>query len=1184
MIAIRQKIDGIEFPFYGLSLKSYEANLALMGDRSISGEINTRQEVSEEEWMTAFVKFHGEEWYAMRPPERSKTSKQREYKYIINFYPESEKLKWVKFLDYVPGTSVKTETGLSIVSFHGNIQEFAGRLQANLDRLGQVWSVVLAPGLSEDFKQVDIDDAYIWDALRQVYDIFGVKYRFLGRTIYIGITQEVISNEFAYGKGNGLYSINRTPTDDKIISVIRGVGSDKNVPYNYYQSNARDGAFLNPDGSPKITRLAYNVQPKIFAQGSITPLVEIGTKDYYQDDAIVNQGIISEEYVIFDGSDGKEEIYPTIRGVEYNGLRIDKLRAIGEIGSSEVDKEGKAINPTFDVELNPLGFDIGSRLSSKGKAIISMLTGACSGCDFEIVKINGEEAVRKSMIVTPKSDTILWVDYNMGNDHIPGSSGFPKFDFKWQTESLKMRFPAQKYANGSEIWNWENEDEAQPYTMTVKIDWRLQLHQMFPLNDSTGAPIVYDPLKFIPAIVWDSELEEHKTIGYYRSQEIPSWSKTYTLQSGVKLDMSGQEMWPEYEITFEDAGYAGIWELIPTMSVTFSPVSGTMPSIFNNTGIYLETNYMTSFCEEYLNPGQGDIITDPDTSISVTLKKSMNDFDVLLPNDLIVPMPGDEFVLLNIDLPDSYIIAAENRVEAGLLDILNKNNFQKYNYTLEIDSKLINETAGLKDKLILGNKIKLAELSEALDINSISIKRNANQLFDTYEVDISPTSLRLSSTQKLSDKIDKIGLSSSFGIRYLTALARDNQSMSFAANAPSTGNIITSSDHNSLQGIQGGSNTQRYHLTQVQWEYIRKLIEHLKFTDDDTALYSTIEFYSEDGVSAYGIGTGSGGGGGGGYDMITDWSQYATGKETNVVSAQLLYADHLALDSKAPASHNHDSLYLKLSGGTLTGTLVGTNATFSSYVNALGFALGAYAPYGYRFYQNDSSFAFGMYGESGIYKLQAAYQGTNSYTDFTRGFRVFNTTDNYEEFYTGKGRIELTRAMNSSSELYSFDNGIKLDKAVLSFYQLSSTNGYARVLDIGAFGRTDGGYYGSNAESIIRFMYNTTASYSGGVEAARFWRGSFLLGFTGANYLDYKLAVNGGAYISGNTIIGGNFYGYGIGSFSGMVLGASFKTGNWKIIPISTTQLQIQYNDVMMAKLDSAGNILATGNITAYAV
>lgn len=278
------------------------------------------------------------------------------------------------------------------------------------------------------------------------------------------------------------------------------------------------------------------------------------------------------------------------------------------------------------------------------------------------------------------------------------------------------------------------------------------------------------------------------------------------------------------------------------------------------------------------------------------------------------------------------------------------------------------------------------------------------------------------------------------------------------------------------------------------------------------------------------------------------------------------------------------STYLPLSGGTLTGSLVGTNAAFSSYVNALGFALGAYAPYGYRFYQHDSSFAFGMHGESGIYKLQAAYQGTNSYTDFTRGFRVFNTTDNYEEFYTGKGRIELTRVMNSSSEFSSFDNGIKLDKAVLSFYQLSSTNGYARVLDIGAFGRTDSGYYGSSAESIIRFLYNTTAYYSGGVEAARFWRGSFLLGFTGANYLDYKLAVNGGAYISGNTSIDGNFYGGGIGSFSGMVLGASFKSGNWKIIPISTTQLQIQYNDVMMAKLDSAGNITATGGVTAFAV
>lgn len=525
------------------------------------------------------------------------------------------------------------------------------------------------------------------------------------------------------------------------------------------------------------------------------------------------------------------------------------------------------------------------------------------------------------------------------------------------------------------------------------------------------------------------------------------------------------------------------------------------------------------------------------------------------------------------------------------------------------------------------------------------------------------------------------------------------------------------------------------------------LLEWFEWDEVNQAIKVKYPLYSIADLSAFGIGSIGGGGGGVSYDMITDWDQYNVDRENNVVSARLIYLDHIELQNKVDINHNHDSKYLQLIGGTvtgdlilknarinntliyspiasddilnirryeqnhtilnimappqqawgkakeatlalvrgdgneyfldlynmdygnidagnnldygnpimglrmqkratgvytpfkfeygdgtnvlpimqllphtssgstnnsfvsitnrltigygnesktqalavngaidLTGTLTGTNATFSSYVNALGFALGAYAPYGYRFYQNDSSFAFGMYGESGIYKLQAAYQGTNSYTDFTRGFRVFNTTDNYEEFYTGKGRLELTRAMNSSSEFYSFDNGIKLDKAVLSFYQLSSTNGYARVLDIGAFGRTDYGYYGNNAESIIRFLYNTTGAYSGGVEAARFWRGSFQLGFTGDDNLSYKLAVNGNSYISGSTIIGGNFYGYGIGSFSGMVLGTSFKTGNWEIIPISTTQLQLQFNGVMVAKLDSAGNILATGNVTAYAI
>ena len=49
------------------------------------------------------------------------------------------------------------------------------------------------------------------------------------------------------------------------------------------------------------------------------------------------------------------------------------------------------------------------------------------------------------------------------------------------------------------------------------------------------------------------------------------------------------------------------------------------------------------------------------------------------------------------------------------------------------------------------------------------------------------------------------------------------------------------------------------HLSAEERTYFNKLKLYLKIADDNTSMYSTLNFYSESGVSAFGIGSGGGG-------------------------------------------------------------------------------------------------------------------------------------------------------------------------------------------------------------------------------------------------------------------------------------------------------------------------------------
>lgn len=86
---------------------------------------------------------------------------------------------------------------------------------------------------------IQVDKVSIWEGLSHVKQYFGLNFitnvNTYGRNVVIGAAAKHTENTFTYGKGNGLHQIERiADADQLIVTKLYAYGSDKNLPYHYY--------------------------------------------------------------------------------------------------------------------------------------------------------------------------------------------------------------------------------------------------------------------------------------------------------------------------------------------------------------------------------------------------------------------------------------------------------------------------------------------------------------------------------------------------------------------------------------------------------------------------------------------------------------------------------------------------------------------------------------------------------------------------------------------------------------------------------------------------------------------------------------------------------------------------------------------------------------------------------------
>ncbi len=380
------------------TLKSLEYNGTWMGACFVTSTLKSAVPILFE--IGDYVMYRGEKFEINYDPTAlkkaaRKTSGEAFVYDNVKFNGAGDELTRCDFLDYVKSDNQIHFTSLPKFSFFASsIQDLADRVQVNLDRIYtgvQKWTVVVhLEYVSTTNVNIDVNNIKVWGALELFNSKFGANFIIRGRTITIGTAGIAADNIFRYGRGNGLYEIQRTAdADQQIITRLRAYGSTRNMPNRYYNKVSNSS-------------LANYLPNNMAVENLMLPDFPKTTLDPYIDSKNIAVLGVREGSVYFDGTGDLEEICPSMEGMTAKQLEdagihvsldagdngnLDEVfdaEQLTDDGTMDNLKDGEDI-PPFTITLKDIGFDINDYLTSE-TATISMKNGMCGGRDFEITK------------------------------------------------------------------------------------------------------------------------------------------------------------------------------------------------------------------------------------------------------------------------------------------------------------------------------------------------------------------------------------------------------------------------------------------------------------------------------------------------------------------------------------------------------------------------------------------------------------------------------------------------------------------------------------------------------------------------------------------------------------------------------------------------------------------------------
>lgn len=427
LLTVYTYVDGVSdtpFPNAENPLKiKYTYNAQRMGSSSLTATA-MYPTCLDDLWVSGkqYVDFKGERYFIVKTPSSSKSNDDVRYKHELEFLSGRSVLDNVYVYDVVTGDAGSTDRYVSNstkVLFYGDIQEFVARLNFSLEYSNLAYRIVIDEGITSEAKQVSLENVFFSNALQEIFNIFELPFYFVGTTIHVGFTNNAITHTFKYGKDFELLSVSKTNANYKITNRVTGTGSSDNIQF-YYPNPSNDRKAIEEAGGTWITP-SQVLMPPIYRQTNgaerfynalNNKYINPDTSDYYTFENLYLPTNPKEQIVDF------SYIKPSIKNaLNKAGVRMDMIKAIAfdQNDDDSINKDtGEYVHSYFYVKLNKFDGDFGFNLFDQAlvgsDATVSMTSGACGACNFQIgvteITEEGKQVFRNPVQVDSKGDIV----------------------------------------------------------------------------------------------------------------------------------------------------------------------------------------------------------------------------------------------------------------------------------------------------------------------------------------------------------------------------------------------------------------------------------------------------------------------------------------------------------------------------------------------------------------------------------------------------------------------------------------------------------------------------------------------------------------------------------------------------------------------------------------------------------
>lgn len=624
----------------------------------------------------------------------------------VQFMSVSDELVRCDFLDVVKKDNNIHWTALPTFSFYcEGVKNLAERIQANLDRVygENVWTIQIDKTYEDSRKyiQISISNQSVWDALLLVNSTFKTNFIIRGRTVIIGTTSNNIDHVFSCGIGRGLLSITRaSDTNQKVITRLRALGNTTNVPTNYYKYLCMK--IMREYVVPTDLEMTLTVFDRTkwyvttltlhdkWAQDGLSYSCKTETppRDSYEDfDKFIKYMHPTLEITY----DGNKVVYATVGKWEYEGKTTYRYIVVDEAFWHYMSNR----RPEGKVTLS-----FGGTSALNYNYIVNTHKGAMTSANYP----NNMAITRLMLPGFPIGDKETDKDGEIKTDCGYVDKAYEGYKLIVTSNDVYIESPQKKIAGLREgsVYIDGTDNEVTDYNVYPSIE--------------------------------DMTVEDLNKAGIYPVLDDGDNGKLNQVAKSSKIEDNGDSDYntgqaSETFVWIKDLGF-NIWDY-RTGSET--------PNIYLKSGKCVGRTFDIKNC-----------IRDGNKYKLTIIRKSDNDLNILYPNSQSPIAGGDEFVILNIKMPDVYYKAASQRLLKYALLYLKENDKTKFSYTPVVDNLWIarqhdaNVSLGAKSiytNIKEGDRMEIDEASDlgiasSIFISNLKITESEDSLIPLVEISL----------------------------------------------------------------------------------------------------------------------------------------------------------------------------------------------------------------------------------------------------------------------------------------------------------------------------------------------------------------------------------------------------------------------------------------------------------------